>query len=403
MRGSAGRRSSTWIAAGLLTLCLAMIAFSLASAVLPGRSLLPDEPVGLADFLAACSVFVALPTVGAMLAILRPDNPIGWLFLLCGVGFVFSIFTTEYVGRGVFTDADLPGVTFVDWVGSWIGLASIGLALVWIPLLFPDGHLPGPGWRPIAWFAGVFLVVATASMAIVPDAAHGYEGELPNPVGVTGPLGEIASLIAGWYFPVTIILGVLALVSVVLRFRRSHGVERQQLKWFLFAVLVFVSAFLVAVITESNGAWYLVLLGLASLPVAAAVAILRYRLYDIDRLVSRTIAYTAVTGTLILVYLLFNLGLTSILSSLTGGDSVAVAASTLAVAALFTPIRRRVQRVVDRRFDRARYDADLTAVAFAARLRDEVDLPAVTAELDATVRSAIAPTSVDVWLRGVAR
>ena len=397
------RRPSTWIAAGLLAFCLAMIAFSLASAVLPDRSLLPDDPVGVADFLAVCSVFVALPTVGAILAILRPGNPIGWLFLLCGVGFVFSIFTTEYVGRGLFTDADLPGVGLVDWVGNWIGLASISLALVWIPLLFPDGHLPGPGWRPIAWFAGVWLAISTVSLAIVPDAAHGYEAQLANPFGVTGPLGEVASLIAGLNFPVTIILGVLALVSVVLRFIRSRGVERQQLKWFLFAVAVFVAAFLVAVTTQSNAVWYLVLFGLASLPIAAAVAILRYRLYDIDRLVSRSIAYAVLTGGLIVTFLVVNLALTTTFSTATNVDSASVAAATLIVAVLFTPLRRRVQRAVDRRFDRARYNAEQTALAFSTRLRDEVELPAVTADLDATVRAAMAPTTVDVWLRGVAR
>ena len=145
--------------------------------------------------------------------------------------------------------------------------------------------------------------------------------------------------------------------------------------------------------------WILFLLGLALIPVAIGIAILRYRLYDIDRLVSRSIAYAAVTGTLIVVYLLLNLGLTSAFSTMTRGDSVAVAASTLVVAALFTPVRRRIQRVVDRRFDRARYDADQTALAFASRLRDEVDLPAVTSDLDATVRAAIAPTTVGVWLR----
>ena len=196
---------------------------------------------------------------------------------------------------------------------------------------------------------------------------------------------------------------MLALVSVVLRFIRSRGVERQQLKWFLFAVAVFVAAFLVAVTTESNAAWYLVLFGLASLPVAAAVAILRYRLYDIDRLVSRSIAYAVLTGGLIVTFLVVNLALTTTFSSATNVDSASVAAATLIVAVLFTPLRRRVQRAVDRRFDRARYNAEQTALAFSTRLRDEVELPAVTADLDATVRAAMAPTTVDVWLRGVAR
>jgi hypothetical protein len=269
--------------------------------------------------------------------------------------------------------------------------------------LFPDGHLPGPGWRPIAWFAGVWLAISTVSLAILPDAAHGYEAQLPNPLGVAGPLGEVASLIAGLNFPVTIVLGLLALVSVVLRFIRSRGVERQQLKWFLFAVAVFVAAFLVAVTTESNAAWYFVLFGLAALPIAAAVAILRYRLYDIDRLVSRSIAYAVLTGGLIVTFLVVNLALTTTFSSATNVDSASVAAATLIVAVLFTPLRRRVQRAVDRRFDRARYDAEQTALAFSTRLRDEVELATVTDDLDATVRAAMAPTTVDVWLRGIVR
>lgn len=391
-------RPSDWIAMGLLVASLAMIAFTLASVFIPSDPALPDRP-SIANFIAACSVFVALPSVGAILAIRRPGNPIGWLFLVSGAGFITGIFTTEYVGRATIAGANLPGVVLVDWIGAWAGPVSITLAAVWIPLLFPDGHLPGPRWRPVAWAAAVLIVAGTVAQAIVPDASLGYNGRLANPVAVAGPVGVVASLLVGLYFPVLAVLGLLSLASLIVRFRRSRDAERQQLKWFLLAVGFLIAAVVAAAMTTNDLAWYAVMLGLASLPVAAGIAILRYRLYEIDRLVSRSIAYAAVTGGLIAVYLFVNLTLTTVFSSVTGSSSIAVAASTLVVAALFTPLRRRVQRVVDRRFDRARYDAERTALLFSERLRNEVDLAAVAADLDNTVRASIAPTSVGVWLR----
>jgi len=391
-------RPSDWIALGLFAASLAMIAFSLASVFIPSEAPLPDRP-SLAGFLAAGSVFVALPSVGAILAIRRSGNPIGWLFLVTGVGFIMGIFTTEYVNRATIAGMSLPGVVLVDWIGAWAGQVSITLAVVWIPLLFPDGHLPGPRWRPVAWAAAVLIVAGTVAQAIVPDASLGYGGRLANPVAVGGPIGGIASILVGLYFPVLAVLGLLSLASLFVRFRRSRDAERQQLKWFLYAVGSLMAAIVAAVATKTDLAWYAVQLGLASLPVAAGIAILRYRLYEIDRLVSRSIAYAAVTGALIVVYVAVNLALTTVFSSVTGSNSIAVAASTLVVAALFTPVRRRVQRVVDRRFDRARYDAERTTLAFSERLRDQVDLAAVTADLDDTIRASIAPARVGVWLR----
>ncbi len=391
-------RLSDWIAVVLLVASLAMILFALASLFLPGRSATtdsPDPPI----FVAVCSVFVMLPSVGAILAIRRPANPIGWLFLVTGVGFIIGIFSTEYVGRAVTGDSSLPFIVLVDWASVWSGNLSIALAAVWIPLLFPDGHLPGPRWRLVAWAAAILTVAGTVGQAIVPDAAHGYSGQLPNPMAVSGPIGEVAAAFVSVYFPVLVVLCLLSLSSLAGRFRRSRGVERQQLKWFLFAVGFLVAALAAAAATQLEVAWVAVMLGLSSLPVAAGIAILRYRLYDIDRLVSRTIAYAAVTGGLVAVYLVANLALSAAFGALASGNSVAVAASTLIVAALFTPVRRRVQVVVDRRFDRARVDAERTTAAFSERLRDEVDIATVTVDLDGVVRSALRPASVGLWLR----
>ena len=210
-----------------------------------------------------------------------------------------------------------------------------------------------------------------------------------------GPLGLIAVVLISLAFVSTV-------ASVVWRFRHTGPVERQQLRWFGAAVLVLVLA--IAIGTSDEGAaadlgWLLIIGAMALLPVATGLAILRYRLYDLDRIVSRTIAYALLSGGLLALYLIVNLILTTAFSSVARVDSVAVAASTLVVAALFTPVRRRIQHVVDRRFDRARYDAERTTMAFAARLRNEMDLATVAADLDATVQTAIAPTSMTLWLR----
>ncbi len=201
---------------------------------------------------------------------------------------------------------------------------------------------------------------------------------------------------------------VLSLASLVLRFTRATGDARLQIKWFALATLIAGAAFgvyLAASLAFIDPAGIKVLevavvVALMSVPTAAGMAILRYRLYDIDRLVSRTISYGVITALLVTVFLVFNLGLQAALSSVTSSNTWAVAGSTLLVAALFTPVRRRVQRTVDRRFDRARYDAERLTVEFGDRLRNEVDLSTLGDELDATVRRAIAPSSVALWLRG---
>ena len=397
MRARRGR-IATWLAVALFGACLAMVGFSLLSVLMPTTPELPDRP-NILNFIAAMSVFIALPTVGLVLAIRRPENPIGWLFLVCGAGFITGIFSTEYVGRVVIVGMTLPAAGLADWMGAWIGALSISLALIWIPLLFPDGRLVGPRWLPLAWVDAVFVAAGTVAAMVLPTGA-GYSGHLPNPIGASGPVGDAAKAITDAYFPIMVVLGIGSLASLVVRFRRSRGVERQQLKWFIFAGTFLIFAVILAVATQSDLAWYAIMFGLASLPVAAGIAILRYRLYDIDRLVSRTIAYALVTGALVAVYLMVNLGLTTALSTVARTNSVAVATSTLVVAALFTPLRRRIQRLVDHRFDRARYDAERTTSAFSDRLRDEVDLTTVASDLDRTVRTAIAPTTVGVWLRG---
>jgi len=218
----------------------------------------------------------------------------------------------------------------------------------------------------------------------------------PGVIEILGTLDAIGNL----SLPIAAGLGVAA---IVVRFRRSQGDQRQQLKWFLTAMAP-AAVLLPISLSEVSASFPLIsVLSVATVPIVAvsvAIAILRYRLYDIDRFISRTISYGVITALLVAVFLLVNLGLQSVLSSFTAGNSLAVAGSTLLAAALFTPVRQRVQRIVDRRFDRARYDGERTASAFSVRMRDATDLPTVAADLDVTVRRAIAPSSVGLWLRG---
>ncbi len=396
------RRASTWIAIALLAASLGMITFILVSLVVPGHERLPNRP-DVATVLAASCVFVSLPSVGAILAILRPRNPIGWLFLVAGAGFIVNVFASEYVGRSAFLGANLPGHALVDWVAAWSSSLSLAILVIWVPLLFPDGHLLGTRWRIVAWSAAVALGAQIVAQAIEPSGPigpfgpTGYGGMLPNPIAVHGPLGDLSTTLSD--SPLPLALAVLALASLALRFRRSTGIERQQLKWLLFAVGFLLATFSAAIFTQISELWYAVILGFAALPVAAAIAVLRHRLYEIDRIISRTIGYGIVTITLAVVFVGGVLGLQAILAQFTGGNTVAVAASTLIVAALFQPLRSRIQRLVDRRFDRTRYDATRVVDAFAARLRDEVDLDRLRTALVATADDAVRPDSASVWLR----
>jgi hypothetical protein len=390
-------RPSAWIAVTLLVASLAMIAFALASLVLPGNSALPNRP-DIVAFLAVASAFVAMPTIGTILAILRPSNPIGWMFLVSGTGIIVGIFSSEYVGRAVYLGTSLPGVAFVDWLNSWAWVLALCLMVIWIPLLFPDGHLPGPRWRPVAWAAAATMVAAIISSSVA--TGHAYSGVLPNPIGIAGPIGDAASLFSSiLVLPLIAVLGILALASLVVRFRRSRNVERQQLKWFLLAVGFLVAAVIVAFGTQIEAGWYAMLFGLALLPVSAGVAVLRYRLYDIDRVISRTVAYATVTAILATVFVGGILLFQAVLSSLIRGNSVAVAGSTLVVAALFQPLRRRIQSRVDRRFNRARYDAERTVAAFSERLRNDVDLESLGADVQGVVAQTVAPVSMALWMR----
>jgi len=358
------------------------------------------NPADLAFVLVLEAVIGPFSVVGALLVTRLRRNPIGWILLAGGTLIAWAVAGVSYATLSGDTCGCLPGTVPIALAANVLIVPVIGGIGVFVPLLFPDGHLPSPRWRLVAWFAIVAIGLLTVVVALTPGEMSSG-AMVPNPIGIDGFDGTDGAFGLLAYGPLIVALG-LAFASVVWRFRHSRDVERQQLRWFggaAFMMVALVSLGASPIGPMPDAGWIVMLAGLALLPIGTGVAILRYRLYDLDRLVSRTIAYGLVTGALLVVYLAVNLALTTLLSSIATTDSLAVAASTLVVAALFTPIRQRVKQVVDRRFDRARYDAEGMTIAFSDRLRNEVDIAAVSRDLDTTIRTAIAPTTLTLWIR----
>jgi hypothetical protein len=283
-------------------------------------------------------------------------------------------------------------LTLAIWLG-WIFLLGIGLC-VFVALLFPTGHLPSRRWRPVAWAAGAGMAGWALGSTFAPTILS-YSPSIRNPAGLTGPAGNIFKIIGlggELLIPAT---GLAAVLSLAFRYRRAGTAERAQLKWLVYAGALVVTAALAGAPAANNLQNALLSGSLALVPVAIGIAVLRYRLYDIDRIISRTLAYAIITGLLVGIYAGLVLLTTEVFRVHT---PVAVAAATLAAAALFNPVRRRVQKAVDRRFNRARYDADQTVAAFAARLKDAVDLDAVQDDLASVVTTALEPGHVSVWM-----
>ena len=348
------------------------------------------------DMVSGLTFIVAFATVGALLAWKRPENPIGWL--LSGSGLAFAL-----GGFGQLLIHFPRTRTLGNWVG-WTYLVGLGLC-VFVMLLFPSGSLPSRRWRPVAWAAGAGLAGWVLANAFAPRIISA-DSPVPNPVGVNGTPGRILTAMAGGSAALIGAAGLAAVLSLVFRYRRAQAAERAQLRWLVYAAGLIVTAFLAEILAAkvigqgaaANNLQNAVSGGAAALiPVAIGIAVLRYRLYDIDRIISRTVAYAIVTGLLVGVYAGLVLLATHALRVHT---PVAVAAATLAAAALFTPVRRRVQRRVDRRFNRARYDADQIAAAFAARLKDTVELSSVRDDLTDIVSRALEPAHVSVWISG---
>ena len=344
------------------------------------------------------ATFIAVPAVGFVLASRRPGNRIGWIFLGGGLVLGLAFFCDRY-GRGglVAAPGSLPGARAAAWFVNWVSVIPAA-ALTFMLLLFPTGRLYSRRWRPAAWFVALLFTLDAAAM--VARACRVWADPFTAPSYGWYPGSHIAVLIL---VPPALLAGAAA---VAVRFARSSGEEWLQLKWFVLAALLVVAATIpfalvseiaLSPAVESAAVSTLKVvfsLALVCLYAAIAVAVLKYRLYDVDRVISRTLAYAIVTGVLAGVYA----GLVLLATQGFGVHTpVAVAAATLAAAALFSPVRRRVQRRVDRRFNRARYDADQTVAAFAARLKDAVELDTVCGDLARVVQAALEPSHVSVW------
>jgi hypothetical protein len=355
-------------------------------------------------FLLITLAVMAMATVGALLAVRVPGNKVGWLLLVSAVVLGMEFLGAGYVGASVtYAGGSWPGTAVAAWLYSnLLGVPVLTMA-IGIPLIYPDGHLPSPRWR---WLVVLLVVSMVQSLAQAFRPGLISDTNVENPFGIAALVPLLDAITAPIFGLLAVPLFVGPIASVVIRFRRGTPTERAQLKWLIAAATAAVFAWSVVAVGEATGSavvrtagWYGGLLAFVGLPLAIGIAVLRYRLYEIDRIISRTIAWAMVTGVLVLVFFGVVVALQAALIGLTQGDTLAVAASTLVVASLFQPLRRRVQGVVDRRFDRATYDAQRTVATFAERLRDEVALDAVVADLEQTVADSIRPVTFALWLR----
>ena len=394
-------RTAAWLAWSLAALSVIMFVAAIALHVL-ARSV--DSPgqwstLGAVGRVLSFLPFLAFPLVGALVASRRPRNWVGWILLADGLLWTFGSLLDSYRVYGLARPGSVPFSGAVHALGQWLWVPAVGLFAVYLILLFPDGMLPSRRWRPLAWFSGAVMVLLSASIG--------------KPFGLEQyPWVRDA-------FPVVLALLPLCILasaaSLVLRYRRAGTEVREQIKWVAFAALfvgvqfvIDIGASLLLVPMTASGrepAWLALLdqvgfIMFAGVPIAVGIAVLKYRLYDIDVIINRALVYGSLTAALVALYFGGIVVLQRLFVALTGQEStLAVVASTLAIAALFNPLRRRIQGFVDRRFYRRKYDASKTLEAFSAKLRDATDLEALSGDLKAVVGETMQPAHVSLWLR----
>ncbi len=365
-----------------------------------------DPPQALIQGLGA----VLATSAGAVVATRLPRNSIGWLFLIAGAAGALGLGATDVADYGLVAHpGSVPGAIWLAWFSNWIWAPYI-VTLGWfVPLLFPSGSLPSARWRIVLAVGIACIVAISLESALSPLSGGQFPAWVRSPLVIGGPAGDALGLLTLAATGAGAVTLPLVAWSLAQRYRRGSPIERQQLKWFLAVVGCIAPALLVGLILSgtysgiaadiSNAAWFVVIVGTALLPVPIGIAVLRYRLYEIDRLVSRGVSYGALTILLAGLFVALVLALQAALAPLTGSSELAVAGSTLVVAGLFQPLRQRVQRLVDRRFNRAHYDAERAMAALGARLRDEVDPVVIASDIRATAGATLEPASVSVWLR----
>ena len=399
-------RTTAWLAWSLWILCGALLAFTL---LLFAFNLSHSDVDVYGPWVQETVVAVTFPALGLLILSRRPQHPIGWLFCGAGLAAALDHFFGEYAIYALQSQPNsLPAGEVSAWIVSWLWVPFNAL-LVYVALLFPDGRPPSKRWRLVAWLVGIAVVVGATVAALLPVPVCNV-CSIENPLGIEG-LESVSDLIdplieAFWYG----VLGLVAVASLFLRYRRAGGMERQQIKWLAYAaslvVLGTTLAYGVYGATGVRWTWQvgitLLAIGLVGTPIAVSIAISRYRLYEIDTLINRTLVYGALTAALALLYLGGVATTQAIFRALTGQEEqpqLAIVVSTLVIAALFTPLRRRIQGFIDRRFYRRKYDARKTLEAFSAKLRDETDLDALSGDLVGVVRETMQPTHVSLWLR----
>jgi hypothetical protein len=400
-------RSASWLAWSLCALSLALTAVSYLVITL---DLSLDAPVYF-YWLEPTTIAIGYSVIGAIIASRLPKHPIGWMCCAIGLTGAVEHFSSEYAIYALVAHQEaLLGGKVMLWLSNWVWIVMFGL-IVYLILLFPDGRLPNSRWRWFAWLSVALTLLAATLMAISPEATLDVLGSsgnphisFPNPLGIEG--------LPNLYRPVqtlTLVLGFVGAASVLVGRRNARGIERQQIKWLLYAsAIFFVGNFLKNTIFSplggvSWGLWVgylLVALGGLGGPIAIGIAILRYRLYEIDTLINRTLVYGSLTVALVALYFGGIVVLQRLFVLLTGQQStLAVVASTLLIAALFNPLRRRIQSFIDRRFYRRKYDARKTLEAFSTKLRDETDLQTLNNDLVGVVRETMQPAHVSLWVR----
>jgi hypothetical protein len=403
-RGGGGitLRTASWLAWSLWALCVALTALSLLL-----LALIRSHPgTHIFDWWLGNALVVIDVTVGAIVASRRPENPVGWLLCLFGVAVATSTFASQYAIYALLAQPDtIPAGEALAWVASWLLPVMIGLQVFYL-LLFPTGRLPSRRWRWLAWLTVAYILVGVTTAAFSPGAHMGALGPIRNPLGVEG----LTQFYKAVLYTMSPALFIAAVFSLVVRLRRAVGVERQQLKWLAYAAggVAISSILLITTIALDTPRWYewvanaIVLAVTPGVPIAIGIAILRYRLYDIDLLINRTLVYGSLTAILAGVYFGGVTATQALFRDLAGQQELpqlVVVVSTLLIAALFTPLRRRIQSFIDRRFYRAKYDARKTLEAFSVKLRDETDLQALCEELVGVVRETMQPAYVSLWLR----
>ena len=389
------RRGIAWLVwASSIALALASLGLLAVSwGVHPAADVFGPDTFGFRGWQALYAL--TFSTVG-LLILSRRNQLIGWLLLATGALAAVDALAAEYSVVGLAARPAFPGAAALAWLDSWIFLPILGIIMFFIPLLFPDGRLPSRRWRPVAIGGAIAFGWFAIATAIQPGPMQTATA-LENPFAVDAPWGAEAPFVG---IPATTVFIISAALSLVYRFRSAAAVERTQIKWFAYGIGVVVPLVIAGTLLQGNKVFEVAAVAAPNVvAIAVGIAVQRYRLYDIDALVNRTLVYGALSAVLLGTYVLAVLVLSAVLRPFVGSSDLAVAGSTLAVVAAFVPLRAVIQRAVDRRFYRARYDAGRTADAFGMRLRHDVDLDALSGELIDVVHETLQPAQVSLWLR----